>query len=351
MRVWTLGLLLLPAWLAGHDVDLPEWVRQGRAAMVDLRELDGRLALELSFRDQDAAVLSGGLEPATPQGAAAVRARLALGLRVNGQAPLRLEPLSRSAKLGYLRWLARFDSPLPAQLSVDAALFDQGGWIQYFDFLPGAEDPGERSWFRESGQAFEWPQNRRVEVPRVWGRFFGLGFTHILPWGWDHLLFVLGLCLGASGWRSLLGLVTAFTVAHSLSLGLVAAGKLGPSPGLVEPLIAASIAWIAAENLWWKKGGVGWRRWLLVFGFGLLHGLGFAGALLETGIPTAAFWSALFAFNMGVEAGQLSVVLFFLLLTRFFLFSPDTQKRVFKRLNWGIGSLGLVALLLRITDV
>lgn len=139
------------------------------------------------------------------------------------------------------------------------------------------------------------------------GQYTVLGFTHILPKGLDHILFVLGLFLLATRWKPLLWQVTAFTVAHSITLGLSMYGVLSLSPAIVEPLIAASIVYVAVENLLTIRLHL-WRVFI-VFGFGLLHGMGFAGVLREVGLPRTEFLSGLISFNLGVEFGQLAVIL------------------------------------------
>ena len=133
-----------------------------------------------------------------------------------------------------------------------------------------------------------------------------VGFTHIVPKGLDHILFVLGLFLLSTRWKPLLIQVTAFTVAHTLTLALAVYGVVSLSPLIVEPLIAASIAYVAVENILTPQLKP-WRA-LVVFGFGLLHGLGFAGVLVEVGLPHGQFVPALISFNVGVELGQLAVI-------------------------------------------
>jgi hydrogenase/urease accessory protein HupE len=137
-------------------------------------------------------------------------------------------------------------------------------------------------------------------------RYFTLGFTHIVPHGLDHVLFVLGIFLLSGRARSVLWQVSAFTVAHSITLALSMYGLIAVSPSLVEPLIAVSIAYVALENIFVSE----LRSWrvALVFAFGLLHGMGFAGALKELGLTRADFLTALLTFNAGVEAGQLTVI-------------------------------------------
>lgn len=136
--------------------------------------------------------------------------------------------------------------------------------------------------------------------------YLELGFIHILPKGLDHILFVLGLFLLSRHLAPLLWQVTAFTVAHTITLALSIYGLIDVSSAIVEPLIALSIAYVGLENLFTRTLH-SWRV-LLVFVFGLLHGMGFAGVLVELGLPQNEFVSALVAFNLGVEFGQLSII-------------------------------------------
>jgi hypothetical protein len=141
---------------------------------------------------------------------------------------------------------------------------------------------------------------------RIARDYLVLGYTHILPKGLDHILFVLGLFLLSARLKPILLQVTAFTIAHSLTLALSMYGVVSLPSRAVEPLIALSIAYVAIENLVteaikpWRLG--------LVFLFGLLHGLGFAGVLSGLGLPPGAFLTALLTFNLGVEAGQLTII-------------------------------------------
>jgi len=137
-------------------------------------------------------------------------------------------------------------------------------------------------------------------------QYIGLGFTHIVPKGLDHILFVLGLYLLSTKWKPLLVQVTSFTIAHSITLGLSMYGVLSLPSSIVEPLIALSIAYVAIENVLTSELHA-WRP-VVVFGFGLLHGMGFAGVLQEIGMPRSEFVTALVAFNVGVELGQLAVI-------------------------------------------
>lgn len=135
--------------------------------------------------------------------------------------------------------------------------------------------------------------------------YLGLGVEHIIG-GIDHLLFLLALlALSTSFWQTV-KIVTAFTVAHSITLSLAALGLVDVPSSIVEPLIAASIVWVAVENLV-APNGTG-RRWLIAAMFGLIHGLGFASALSELGLSRDALVQALIGFNIGVELGQLAFV-------------------------------------------
>lgn len=138
------------------------------------------------------------------------------------------------------------------------------------------------------------------------GTFLRQGFVHVVPLGLDHILFVLGLFFLSREWRPLLYQVTMFTLAHTITLGLATMGLVNVSGAIVEPIIAASIAFIAIENIFRPKY-THWRL-LVVFIFGLIHGLGFAGALGELSLPPASLVIGLLGFNIGVEFGQLAVI-------------------------------------------
>jgi hydrogenase/urease accessory protein HupE len=147
-------------------------------------------------------------------------------------------------------------------------------------------------------------------VRQVFSSYARLGVEHIL-FGYDHLAFVLGLILLVQSWRALVRTITAFTLAHSLSLALAVLGVVALPPAPIEALIAASIVLVAVElaRAPGERPTLTRRApWLVAFAFGLLHGLGFAGALAEIGLPPDQVPLALLAFNLGVEAGQLLFV-------------------------------------------
>jgi len=145
----------------------------------------------------------------------------------------------------------------------------------------------------------------RSTAQTVWD-YIVIGYTHILPKGLDHILFVIGLFLLSARLRPLLWQVTSFTVAHTVTLALGITGAVSISPSIVEPLIAASIVYVCIENIFSDRMAA-WRPFV-VFAFGLLHGLGFAGVLGEIGMPQGQFVTALLSFNVGVELGQLTVI-------------------------------------------
>ena len=166
-----------------------------------------------------------------------------------------------------------------------------------------------------------------------------LGVEHIIPMGLDHLAFVLALLLSAKTFRQLVIQISLFTLAHSVTLILSVMGIIVLQGVWIEVAIAFSIAFVAFENIFMKQTA-GIRRYALVFAFGLLHGLGFAGALNDLGIPSGHFFSALLGFNLGVEIGQLGfATLVFLLLFKF-LKKPWYRSMVVIPGSLMIGALG-----------
>lgn len=138
-------------------------------------------------------------------------------------------------------------------------------------------------------------------------QYLKLGYLHIIPLGLDHILFILCVFFLNNSLKQIVLQASMFTLAHSITLGLAMYGVIQPRASLVEPLIALSIVLLALENIWSRKVKP-WRL-VLVFLFGLVHGMGFAGALTELGMPSSAFLTALISFNIGVELGQLTIIL------------------------------------------
>ncbi|MCB1739877.1 MAG: HupE/UreJ family protein [Gammaproteobacteria bacterium] len=197
-----------------------------------------------------------------------------------GQAALRV--LYQGLPIGTTVWLAAGATSPPIHLSA------AGGANPAL----AAPDPGQESVLASALQTV--------------ARYLRLGFVHILPGGLDHILFVLGMFLLSRRLRPLLYQVTAFTVAHSITLALASLGYVALPGSVVEPLIAASIVYVAVENIVSPE----LRPWRLyvVFAFGLLHGLGFADVLGTLGLPPGELLLALIGFNIGVELGQIAVL-------------------------------------------
>ena len=165
-----------------------------------------------------------------------------------------------------------------------------------------------------------------VPIASVISNYIKIGFIHIIPRGLDHILFVLGLFLYAPRWRPLLAQITIFTIAHSLTLALASRGLVSVPATIVEPMIAASIAYVALENLWQRKLRL--SRLLIIFTFGLLHGLGFASVLADIGLPSSDFLISLISFNIGVELGQITVIAAALSLSLLLPLSPYRYRRL-----------------------
>lgn len=158
----------------------------------------------------------------------------------------------------------------------------------------------------------------RLPLSQVFASYVPLGIEHILL-GVDHLLFVLGLMLLVDGVGALIKTITAFTVAHSLSLAAATLGWIGVPEAPVNTAIALSIVIVAVEVMKKRQGEPSWTSrypWAVAFGFGLLHGLGFASALTNIGLPPENLPAALLFFNVGVEIGQIGFVLLILALMR-----------------------------------
>ncbi|HSA80838.1 MAG TPA: HupE/UreJ family protein [Geminicoccaceae bacterium] len=280
----ALGLALrLVEPAAAHDVGLARAILEEQA--------DGRYVLEV---DLDSAPAGSFAPPVLPErcaaepaaGAArpdAVRVRYVFhcrGQRLMASDVLQL-PWQRQGALIAARWL-------------------DGSSAQHF--------------FSRGGAGIEVPlaalSAGSGSVADAAGRYLGLGVEHILR-GVDHLLFVLGLLLIVRGPWMLIKTVTAFTLAHSLTLALATLGLVAVPSRPVEAAIALSIVFLAAEILRARQGRIGLTHrfpWLIAFAFGLLHGLGFAGALAEVGLPAGEIPLALLFFNLGVEIGQLMFI-------------------------------------------
>ncbi len=170
--------------------------------------------------------------------------------------------------------------------------------------------------------------------------YLKLGFTHILPQGFDHILFVCGLCLLSTKISTILWQATAFTVAHSITLALSMQNIIVAPSAVVEPIIALSILFIAVENIMLTELKP-WRI-LVVFLFGLIHGMGFASSLNEIGLPRNKFATSILSFNVGVELGQITIIL---AMFAFIIIPLRNISNYRKRIVYPLSALiGLVAL-------
>lgn len=188
------------------------------------------------------------------------------------------------------------------------------------------------------------PRQQALDVdsmpwPRQLAMYLRLGFRHIVPEGTDHILFVLGLFFLGITWRKLLAQTTVFTVAHATTLFLSTYGIFSLPSKYVEPAIALSIAFIALENVFSPRLGVG--RLAIVFSFGLIHGLGFASSLSEVPFPKHRFLIALLGFNFGVDGGQLFIILLAFLAVGWFRKKPWFRARVAIPCSLVIASIGI----------
>lgn len=193
--------------------------------------------------------------------------------------------------------------------------------------------------FSAAAHTINYELSRLSQTDAGW-TYLKLGFEHIVPLGVDHILFVLSLFFLSNRLKTVIWQATTFTLAHSITLGLAMYGYIEPLPAVVEPIIALSIFFVAVENMLVRELKPG--RLGIVFLFGLVHGMGFAGALSELGLPPGSYMQALLSFNIGVELGQLSVILAaYLLLGRWFSQEKWYRSRVVNPVSAGIALLAL----------
>ena len=248
---------------------------EGRIATLQTTLLDH---ITVSFDNKPARLDLSGIEPVRDRKGKVI-------VRMSGRVPAQAAKITWSTGLVFGSYVFAIRSARGSE-SVEA-----------FEWLNGSE----------RSQAFDVGTTRPASGPSLVWRGLGLGFTHIVPHGLDHILFVIGLFLLAANARTVLLQVSAFTVAHSITLGLALFGLVSVPPAIVEPLIALSIAYVAIENLF-TTSLTRWRL-TLVFLSGLLHGLGFAEALVSLNPPASQLVGMLISFNVGVEGGQLTVIL------------------------------------------
>lgn len=241
----------------------------------------------------------------------------------------------------------RFTAKLPAAPAPLVLVVPYGAKVDHpvlFSASLPATGSLARQWIEEGAtEPFDWtpaqpPATRPSWLAELW-TYLKLGFRHIVPQGLDHILFVLALFFLGLNWRNLIAQTTVFTVAHATTLFLSRYGVFHLPGRIVEPLIAFSIACIALENLWRPK--LGPARLALVFAFGLVHGLGFAGSIAEIDFPRDRFVLALLGFNFGVDFGQLFVIGAAFLLVGWWREKPWFRARVTVPCCLAIAATGL----------
>ena len=170
--------------------------------------------------------------------------------------------------------------------------------------------------------------------------YLKLGFTHIVPLGLDHILFVISIYLLNPKLKAVIWQATAFTIAHSITLGLAMYSIITPPTHIIEPIIALSIMFVAIENIITDK--LKSTRIFIVFVFGLIHGMGFASALTDLGLPKSQFFTSLITFNVGVELGQITVILLaWILVGKWFSDKLWYRKRIVIPISIVIAVIGL----------
>ncbi len=243
--------------------------------------------------------------------------------------------LSRKSEINY-------HAVIPPDASTALWSFDQKYGDAVVNFISQGQAEKTTYWLVKGQPSPEYHLYEKI-IPRSWSAvaldYIGLGYIHILPKGLDHILFVLGLFLLSKKFKPLLWQVTAFTLAHTITLALSIYGLISASVLIIEPLIALSIAYVGIENLLTRELKP-WRV-VIVFLFGLLHGMGFAGVLTELGLPESQFVTALITFNVGVELGQLSFVFLVLWMIRSFrILEIDWPRGAQMFPGYVVGSLG-----------
>ncbi len=229
-----------------------------------------------------------------------------LALFINGESfvPARAE-LTVDRANGIAYWRAPYEGVIRS-LSVSQRLFPEDSESRTIVSPSRDGQELQETILDRAHPSMDFGKPQQIGVVNVVGQFVSLGVMHIFS-GLDHILFILGLILLGGGLKPLLKTVTAFTAAHSITLTVAALGWWAPPSRYVEPLIALSIVAVAFENLRKRNDTPDWRP-LIAFGFGLIHGFGFAGGLTEAGLPHGAIGWALASFNIGVECAQASIV-------------------------------------------
>lgn len=305
--LWLMALMVLAGPVAAHKVGISrgEYRAEGSSLRADLTFARPELASTVPGLDADGngTVSASELE----SGHAALVSTVVAGLQVSsGSERCRgaFEHAELVANYGVALHLRYTCDKTPAAFKVRMPLLAELSVGHRHLAEVETSAPANTQVVYESSPEFEIGAGPAMAGNKLAGSLFLMGIEHILT-GFDHLMFLFGVVLVAGRLRTLLLAVTAFTLAHSVTLGIATLGYWAPSPSLVEPAIALSIVYVGVEN-WFVRDAS--RRWMLTFPFGLIHGFGFAGALKEIALPAGQVPLALVSFNLGVEAGQIMVL-------------------------------------------
>lgn len=308
----TALVLVILGWLAA-----PVCAHPSPFSYLDLRINQGELVVvlsahtldfahDLNVEQADALLSPLFIETKKTEILNLLRSRFALtadGLSIDLEL-LRIEPQpDRQALALHLRFQS---TSMPGVIGIRCALFPYDPQHQTFLNIYESGALTHQEIFDKDRTTIEYFTGSRQGAAAVVKKFISAGIQHIFI-GPDHILFIVGLLLLGGSLLRLLTIVTAFTLAHSLTLSLAALDLLSPPPSLIEPVIALSIVYVGIDNLMWKKGDRDVRAWI-AFSFGFIHGFGFAGVLKEFGLPSQSLGWSLFAFNVGVEIGQVCIV-------------------------------------------
>jgi hydrogenase/urease accessory protein HupE len=341
-------LFCLPAAAHQQSISTSEWTARG-----------DRLEVRLRFAAADLATLISLPQPLTDEGIASLAPSLAQ-LTLDGL-DVRV-PAGRCVREG----AARCGTDGPDGIAIEGAFRCPGDpgvlrvRVGFLEVLPSGHTHLARIALGGEGvsQRVVQPEEPSFEVERSVSfsasarRFLLLGIAHIFT-GYDHVAFLLGLLLLGGAFRELVKVVTAFTAAHSVTLALATLDVVRLSPRLIEPLIAASIVYVALENLWAlrsqrARAQAVRHRWMLTFAFGLVHGFGFASVLRELHLPRSGLLAALVAFNLGVEIGQVCIVALALPLLARLRRTRGFDPRGVRAASACVGALGLFWLVQRL---
>lgn len=350
MKRWIVALLVLAGLFvssrraAAHDVG----VSKGEYAAHD-----GAVTLRLTLARREAATLLAVSPDVLPPATAAER--LVRDIRVTR---------GGAACTGHVDALREHEADWVAELHFDgcgdapdvrfdlAALFAGlrlgHTHAAFLDDADGARDDslhtGRTALELRAGGAPGPAAPPRSSSAQIAWAYFVEGIIHILT-GYDHLVFLLGLLVIGGRLKHLLWMISAFTVSHSVTLALAVLGVITPSPRVIEPIIALSVAYVGVENFLVKDAE---RRWRITGLFGLIHGFGFAGALGEVGVPRDHLALGLATFNLGVEAGQLLILALVLPLVVLLARRAWFRDRGVKAFSVGVVLLGMVWFVTRI---